>query len=137
MDEQFLSNEELEMLLEKHSGNGPVNEVQEEKPKAIEEVFTEFDYEKSENIDTPRNLDLLLDIPLEISVVLGKTRKSIRDITNVVPGSVIELDKPIEEPLEICANGKKIAEGEAIVINEKFCVRITKIMSKRELIKNL
>jgi flagellar motor switch protein FliN/FliY len=135
--DQILSNEELEMLLEKHSGNGPVNEIEEEKPKDIEEVFTEFDYVKAENTDTPRNLELLLDIPLEISVVLGKTRKSIREITNVVPGSVIELEKPIEEPLEICANGKKIAEGEAIVINEKFCVRITKIMSKRELIKNL
>jgi flagellar motor switch protein FliN/FliY len=135
--DQILSNEELEMLLEKHSGNGPVDEVQEEKPKEMEEVFTEFEYVKADKTDTPRNLELLLDIPLEISVVLGKTRKSIREITNVVPGSVIELEKPIEEPLEICANGKKIAEGEAIVINEKFCVRITKIMSKRELIKNL
>ncbi len=134
--DDFLSSEEIDMLLE-NSSDAPVKKKQE-----TEEVFTEFS-DKSQvdntqvNSGINGNLDLILDIPLEVSVVLGKAKKSIKEITSVVPGSVIELDKAADEPLEIYANGKKIAEGEAIVINEKFCVRITKIVSKRELISNL
>ncbi|WP_461205757.1 flagellar motor switch protein FliN [Clostridium sp. DL1XJH146] len=132
--DDFLSSEEIDMLLE-NSGGDTVK-------KKTGEVFTEFnDKAQVDNLQMGNgvngNLDLILDIPLEVSVVLGKAKKSIKEITSVVPGSVIELDKAADEPLEIYANGKKIAEGEAIVINEKFCVRITKIVSRRELISNL
>lgn len=83
------------------------------------------------------NLDVILDIPLEISVVLGNTKKTVKDIINVVPGSIIELDKSVNESLVINANGKKIAEGEAIVTNEKFCIRTTKVENKKELYSNV
>lgn len=87
--------------------------------------------------NTPRNIDLILDVPLEISVVLGKTKKNIRDILNLGTGSLIELDKLAEEPVEILINGKKVAYGEVVVVDENFGVRITSIISGEERVKAL
>lgn len=84
-----------------------------------------------------RNIDLILDVPLEISVVLGKTKKSIKDILNLSNGSLVELNKLAEEPVEILVNGKKIAYGEVVVVDENFGVRITSIVSGQERIKSL
>ncbi len=85
----------------------------------------------------PRNIDLILDVPLEISVVLGKTKKNIRDILNLGTGSLIELDKLAEEPVDILVNGKKVAYGEVVVVDENFGVRITSIISGEERVKTL
>lgn len=85
----------------------------------------------------PRNIDLILDVPLEISVVLGRTKKSIKDILNLGTGSLVELDKLAEEPVEIMVNGKKVAYGEVVVVDENFGVRITNIVSNTERIKSL
>ncbi|MGH4121143.1 flagellar motor switch phosphatase FliY [Clostridium sp.] len=84
-----------------------------------------------------RNIDLILDVPLEISVVLGKTKKNIRDILNLGTGSLIELDKLAEEPVDILVNGKKVAYGEVVVVDENFGVRITSIISGEERVKAL
>lgn len=83
------------------------------------------------------NIDLIMDVPLEVSVVLGKTRKKIRDVLDLGVGSVIELDKLAEEPVEILVNGKQIAYGEVVVIDENFGVRITSIATGIERIKSL
>ena len=80
---------------------------------------------------------MILDVPLELSVVLGKTKRSIKDILSMSTGSVIELDKLTDEPLEILLNGKLIAKGEVVVINESFGVRITNILSQKQRIFNL
>ena len=85
--------------------------------------------------NSPRNIDLILDVPLEISVVLGKTKKNIRDILNLGTGSLIELDKLAEEPVDILVNGKKVAYGEVVVVDENFGVRITSIISGEERVK--
>lgn len=85
----------------------------------------------------PKNIDLILDVPLEISVVLGRTKKSIKDILSLGTGSLIELDKLAEEPVEILVNGKKVAYGEVVVVDENFGVRITSIVSNEERIKSL
>ncbi|MBW9154978.1 flagellar motor switch phosphatase FliY [Clostridium sp. FP2] len=85
--------------------------------------------------NAPRNIDLILDVPLEISVVLGKTKKNIRDILNLGTGSLIELDKLAEEPVDILVNGKKVAYGEVVVVDENFGVRITSIISGEERVK--
>lgn len=87
--------------------------------------------------NSPRNIDLILDVPLEISVVLGKTKKNIRDILNLGTGSLIELDKLAEEPVDILVNGKKVAYGEVVVVDENFGVRITSIISGEERVKAL
>ncbi len=86
---------------------------------------------------SPRNIDLILDVPLEISVVLGRTKKSIKDILNLGTGSLIELEKLAEEPVEIMVNGKKVAYGEVVVVDENFGVRITNIISSNERVKTL
>ncbi|XEQ96909.1 hypothetical protein SPX_17270 [Sporomusa paucivorans] len=86
-------------------------------------------------VDT--NIGLLLDVPLQITVELGRTRKLIRDILELAPGSVIELDKLAGEPVDILANGKLIAKGEVVVIDENFGVRITDVISPLERVNNL
>lgn len=84
-----------------------------------------------------KNIDLILDVPLDISVVLGRTKKSIKDILNFSTGSLIELDKLAEEPVEVLVNGKTIALGEVVVVDENFGVRITNIVSNTERINSL
>lgn len=85
----------------------------------------------------PKNIDLILDVPLEVSVVLGRTKKSIRDILSLGTGSLIELDKLAEEPVEILVNGKTVAYGEVIVVDENFGVRISSIVSNADRVKSL
>ena len=84
-----------------------------------------------------KNIDLIMDVPLDISVVLGRTKKSIQDILNLGAGSLIELDKLAEEPVEILVNGKQIALGEVVVVDENFGVRITSIVSGADRIRTL
>jgi flagellar motor switch protein FliN len=97
--------------------------------------------EPTENHPEPdpqtRRLDLLLDVPLEISVELGRARMSIQDLLGQGPGSVIELDKLAGEPLDIMVNDRLLARGEAVVVNDKFGVRITDIVSLSERIARL
>lgn len=84
-----------------------------------------------------QNIDLILDVPLEISVVLGKTKKTIKEILELGNGSLVELDKLTEEPVDILVNGKKVALGEVVVIDENFGVRITSIISNTERVQSL
>ena len=84
-----------------------------------------------------RNLDLILDVPLEFSVVLGKTKKTIKDVLALGAGSVVELNKLADEQLEVYVNGKLIAQGEVVIINENFGIRITQILSKEQRVKGL
>jgi flagellar motor switch protein FliN len=84
-----------------------------------------------------RSLDFILDIPLEVSVELGRTRMVINDLLQLGQGSVIELTKLAGEPLEIMVNNKLVARGEVVVVNEKFGVRVTDIVSPMERVKSL
>jgi len=86
---------------------------------------------------TDTNIGLVMDVPLQITVELGRTRKLIRDILELTPGSVVELDKLAGEPVDILANGKLIARGEVVVIDENFGVRITDIVTPLERVNNL
>ncbi len=85
----------------------------------------------------PNNIDLLLDVPLEITVELGRTSMLVKDILELGTGSVIELDKLAGEPVEILVNNKLIAKGEVVIIDENFGVRITKIISPEERVRAL
>lgn len=84
-----------------------------------------------------RNLDLILDIPLRVSVVLGRTKRPIKDVLKIAPGSVVELDALADEPVEVLVNGTLVATGEVVVVNENFGIRITNIISPMERIKRL
>lgn len=84
-----------------------------------------------------RNLNMLMDIPLQVTVELGRTKRSVKDILELVSGSIIELDKLAGEPVDILVNSRLIAKGEVVVIDENFGVRITDILSKADRINNL
>ncbi len=84
-----------------------------------------------------RRLDMLLDVPLEVNVELGRTRMTIQDLLQLGPGSVVELDKVAGEALDILVNGRLVARGEAVVVNDKFGIRITDIVSPQERIQRL
>ena len=82
-------------------------------------------------------LEFILDIPLEISVEIGRTKMLIRDLLKLNQGSIIELEKFAGEPVEVYVNGKLMAKGEVVVVNDRFGVRITEIISAQERIKRL
>lgn len=84
-----------------------------------------------------QNLDFILDIPLKVTVELGRTSIIIKDLLQLGQGSVLELDKLAGEPLEILVNGKLVAKGEVVVVNEKFGIRLTDIISPIERIETL
>ncbi len=84
-----------------------------------------------------RELDFILDIPLDVSAELGRTRLLIKDLLQLGQGSVVELNKLAGEPLEVFVNGKLVARGEAVVVNEKFGVRLTDIISPIERITQI
>lgn len=114
-----------------------------EKETAADEAkFEELKAEKTEKNgkkeDKPmRDLDFLLDIPLEITVELGRKKMPIKDLLQLGQGSVIELEKVAGEPMEILVNNKLVAKGEVVVVNEKFGVRLTDIISPSERINQL
>ena len=95
------------------------------------------DVNESESGAEPRRLDLLMDVPLDLSVELGRARMTIQDLLGLGPGSVIELDKIAGEALDILVNDRLVARGEAVVVNDKFGVRITDIVSQSERIARL
>ncbi len=84
-----------------------------------------------------QNLDFILDIPLKVSVELGRAKVIIKDLLQLGQGSVLELDKLAGEPLEVLVNGKLVARGEVVVVNEKFGIRLTDIISPLERIESL
>jgi len=84
-----------------------------------------------------QSLDFILDIPLKVTAELGRSKMAIRDILQLAQGSVIELSKFAGEPLEVLVNDKLIARGEVVVVNEKFGIRLTDIISPVERIEQL
>ena len=84
-----------------------------------------------------RGIDLLLDIPLEVSVEVGRSRILVRDLLQMQEGTLVELDKLAGEPLDLYVNARLIARGEAVVVNDKFGLRLTDVVSPSERIENL
>ena len=84
-----------------------------------------------------KNLDFILDIPLQVTVELGRTKLLVKDILQLNQGTVVELTKLAGEPLDIFVNSKLVARGEAVVINEKFGVRLVDIVSPNERVEKV
>ena len=85
----------------------------------------------------PQNIGLILDVPLDVSVELGKTRKTIKEVLDLTQGSIIQLDKLAGEPVDLLVNGKLIAKGEVVVIDENYGIRITTILSPMDRMNKL
>ena len=98
--------------------------------------FDSFSSENGEN-GNPRNIDMLLDVELEVLVELGRKSMKIKDVLKLGKGSLIELNKTAGEPLTIYVNNRKLAEGEVVVVDDNFGIRITKLASPKERIKSL
>ncbi|MDQ5911100.1 MAG: flagellar motor switch protein FliN [Pseudomonadota bacterium] len=88
-------------------------------------------------VKTEPNLNMVMDIPITLSLELGHTRMSVRELLQLTQGSVVKLDRPGGDPLDILVNGCLVARGEVVVINERFGVRITDIVSPEERIRRL
>jgi flagellar motor switch protein FliN/FliY len=122
---------------------GMSDEMKEALAKAITDVVEEESESKKKKEKRgneeiiPEVLRSLLDIPLEISVEIGRTKMLLGDLLQVTQGSTIELDKQESEPVEILVNGRHIARGEIVLIGDKFGVRIIDIISPEERIKRL
>jgi len=84
-----------------------------------------------------RTLDFILDVSLQVTVEVGRSRMTIHDLLQLGQGSVVELEKLAGEPLDIYINGKAVARGEAVIVNEKFGVRLTDIISPEDRIEGL
>ena len=114
--------------------SGETPELQENvtgQPAKFSQLQEEMSREKS------HNLDLILDIDVGVTVELGRTEMTIKEVLELTPGSVIELNKLAGEPVDVLVNGSPVAKGEVVVINEHFGVRITEILGAAARIQNL
>jgi len=99
-------------------------------------VFEQFDTAGA-RAQTRNDIDLVLDIPVQLTVELGRTKLPIRNLLQLAQGSVVELDGLAGEPMDVLVNGCLIAQGEVVVVNEKFGIRLTDVITPGERIKRL
>ena len=129
------ANQEDEPVKDEGAGEGAGETAVEEKEEVVdEEGSAETAGEES---GEPASLDLILDIPLAVTVELGRSKMLINDLLQLGQGSVIELTKLVGDPLEVLVNEKLVARGEVVVVNEKFGVRLTDIVTPMERVKSL
>ena len=102
---------------------------------ADEAVFKPLADESGQS--TPRDLDMIMEIPVTLSVELGSTRLSIRELLDLAKGSIVELDGLAGEPMDILINGYLVAQGEVVVVEDKYGIRITEIVDRAERIGKL
>lgn len=100
------------------------------------QVFTEFS-DKNRLTDTQNDIDFILDIPVQLTVELGRTKIAIKNLLQLAQGSVVELDGMAGEPMDVLVNGCLIAQGEVVVVNDKFGIRLTDIITPAERIRKL
>lgn len=99
-------------------------------------VFEQFSG-AADKASAPQGFDMIMDIPVNLTVELGRTRISIRNLLQLAHGSVVELDGLAGEPMDVLVNGTLIAQGEVVVVNEKFGIRLTDIITPQERIRKL
>ena len=129
------ANQEDEPVKDEGAGEGAGETAVEEKEEVVdEEGSAETAGEES---GEPASLDLILDIPLAVTVELGRSKMLINDLLQLGQGSIIELTKLVGDPLEVLVNNKLVARGEVVVVNEKFGVRLTDIVTPMERVKSL
>jgi len=105
-------------------------------PVAAAAVFKDFSNKGARN-ETPNDIDFILDIPVQLTVELGRTKIAIKNLLQLAQGSVVELDGLAGEPMDVLVNGCLIAQGEVVVVNDKFGIRLTDIITPSERIRKL
>jgi flagellar motor switch protein FliN/FliY len=99
--------------------------------------FQSLHSEEAASTQRGANLDIVLDIPVTVSMEVGRARLNIRELLQLGQGSVVELDRMSGEPMDVMANGTLIAQGEVVVVNDKFGIRLTDVVSMSERVKRL
>ena len=115
----------------------PMEDVTEQQTQQAENVPLDKLENSAPSSNEDVNLDVILDIPVTISMEIGHTKINIRNLLQLNQGSVVELDRMAGEPLDVMVNGTLIAHGEVVVINEKFGIRLTDIISPSERVRKL
>src|SRR5882757_7963542 len=105
--------------------------------QARQAEFDNLENEAGPNSSQEVNLDAILDVPVTLSMEVGRTRIPIRNLLQLNQGSVVELDRAAGEPLDVFVNGTLVAHGEVVVVNEKFGIRLTDVISPAERIRKL
>jgi len=103
---------------------------------AHSQVFPELRPEPGATVP-PERLELILDIPVQLTVELGRTKLAIRNLVQLAQGSIVELDRLAGEPLDVLVNGCLIAQGEVVVVNDKFGIRLTDVIAPEERVRRL
>jgi len=116
----------------KHADAGSVAAAEPQKAQIFQNLSTSDDNPVAAN-----NLDLILDIPVQLTVELGRTKIAIRNLLQLAQGSVVELDGLAGEPMDVLVNGCLIAQGEVVVVNDKFGIRLTDIISPAERLRRI
>lgn len=106
-------------------------------PEQLEQAKLENLQAEDTIVDEDTNLSAILDIPVSLSVVIGQTKISIRNLLQLNQGSVVELDRLAGEPLDVMVNNTLVANGEVVVVNEKYGIRLTDVVSKHDRVKQL
>lgn len=147
---ETMSNDELENMLKMEKAKltesatpyGAISSensvVDSDKPVTVQPVqFASFEEEKATQVEPNKNLDILMDIKLQLTVELGKSVLPIKKVLELTRGSIVELDRVAGEPVDLYANGKLIAHGEVVVIEDNFGLRITGITNPEERLRSL
>lgn len=130
-----MSQEEIDALLK--NVNPSEQTESEDKVSVAEPSFPEVESSATSSTGLNPKLDLLYDLQLTLSIELGRTTMMIRDILRLTRGSVIEFDKLVSEPVDILVNGRKIADGEVVVIDKHFGIRITSLVDPSDRLRSL
>lgn len=125
---ELLSQEEIDALLEGFTEDGQEDKASPPQPATIQ---------PQKEQPAPRRLERILDLPMQLSVILGETQKTLGEVLALNIGSVVEFAQSADEPVAICLDGKLIAHGEVVIVDEHFAVRITEIISPVERAKKM
>ena len=102
-------------------------------PQAVNVHPVQFEsFDVPSNLDLGENIDLLMDVPLQVTVELGRSKRTLKDILDLSVGSVITLDKLVGEPVDVVVNGKLVAKGEVVVAEDNFAVRVLDILREKK-----
>lgn len=134
-NEQFTADDWAATMAEKAETQDPVKPAAEARSA---NVFENLSPEPAGlSPEAAKNLELVMDIPIQLSVELGRTKMPIRNLIQLAQGSVVELNELAGEPLDVFVNGCLVAQGEVVVVNEKFGIRLTDIITPSERLKKL
>lgn len=131
-NEQFTADDWAAAMAEQASAEAPAPAAE---PAAA--VFNNLSEDSGLPPEATKNLELVMDIPVQMTVELGRTRMPIRNLLQLAQGSVVELNELAGEPLDVFVNGCLVAQGEVVVVNEKFGIRLTDIITPSERLKKL